>query len=135
MLSEALGFEDMKRLERMVRAGKDIADKAAGVSSRTMLGLFMRFETAELSRRFLGASTIQATGAAATTGQWAANSLTSVAPAKDVFTKAITDPKWERILYSRVPETLKDMQRTQEQMKALIGGFRAGIGGPQEREK
>lgn len=134
MLAEVLGPEDMTRLERMVRAGEALEKQGKLAGSRTMLGMLSRYIFAGAARN-LGAKTIQQTGTAATIGQNLIETMTSVAPARDLFTKAIVDPKWERLLYSRVPATLREMQATQELVKGAIGTLRAAQSGRQENRR
>jgi len=124
MMMEALGPEDMKRLERMAKAGARLEAEGRLAGNRTMLGMAFRYLGSGIARA-AGANTIQQTGTAATLGQNVIETLTSAAPARDIFAKAITDPKWERLLYSRVPETLREMQATQEMVKGVIGTVRA----------
>jgi hypothetical protein len=134
MMAEVLGPEDMKRLERMVKAGSKLEATGKLAGSRTMLGTLFRYIGAGVASA-MGAKTIQQTGTGATIAQNAIEALTSAAPARDLFTKAISDPKWERLLYSRVPETLRELQATQELVKGIIGTVRAVRTDPRQEDR
>lgn len=125
MVSTVLGVDDMKRLDRIVKAGMHLEKKGTLAGrSNTLVSRAFRYAGAGLSR-LGGARTIQETGTAAAIGQTIGAIIMRDMPAETLFTRAIMDPKWEKIVYSRVPSTMRELLAHQELVKGLIGGTRA----------
>lgn len=125
MVSTVLGPDDMKRLDRLVKAGIHLEAKGTLAGrSNSLVSRAFRYAGAGLAR-LGGARTIQETGTAAAIGQTIGAVIMRDMPAETLFTRAIMDPKWERIVYSRVPSTMRELLAHQELVKGLIGGTRA----------
>lgn len=127
MMGEILPSGRLGRLQRITAAAERQLAGSGSVSSevyRQTVGRASRILGAFVGRWINSASgsggTIQVPGQTADAAFAMQNSLMKDFSPQDLFANAVADPRWERFLMQRTPETRQEWERTFRQMRALI---------------
>lgn len=129
MLYNIFGPQDMKRFDNILKAAMEVETRASAKVNSLFLYAF-RSRGAQMAKD-LGYSTIQQSGYGADIGARVGNWITSDYPAGDLFAMALTNPKMEKLLFSKAPQTLAEMRSLEDNMRktlAAIGASNAAFG-------
>lgn len=129
---EALGTKTFNRLEAVVKAAISLNDAQRGMGHgllrRAIPANFLIKSVASMlgaaAGRRLGTGTIQVPGKMSMLAQNIAGAFfKSALPANEMLSRALLDPRWEKLLLIRAPETVKEVESLNGVIREL---FRAG---------
>lgn len=132
LMEATLSPEQFARLEKMTNTAHSIARgdqmsmKQHFLPSVSIIGRIFAASIGGRISRLFGSSTIQGPGIMA---QYAKGAITKAFKGYDadyMLQRAVMDPNWERLLYSRVPETPKELAQTVRFVKQIV---RSEVGG------
>lgn len=129
MVYKALGWEQSKRLNELVAAGIEQENKwtqRGGLGVSSIFGrLFGSEMMAKMGKPGQGGNIVrQSIGAKL--GDRAAQWMMGGMPPREIFARAVLDPQWERVLFSRSPRTLEDINHSADMLRRTIGAIGAG---------
>lgn len=129
---EAIGHDNATRLYRnvndaaMLYKGETEAGLPAKLFNRGST-IFSRVLAAKLGNR-LGGGDIQTPGLLAGAAGRTVDNLLKVVPPETLLARAMTDPKWEKVLFARIPRNIKEMERLGTMVNRLVSSLEAGRG-------
>ena len=134
MLSTVLSSGQMSRMSKIIRTAIEIQDVSKQPLARRVAekGLFItsRVVGAQIGRtisRLAGGGTIQVPQIFSNASKNLAMSWYKGMPTEELFVRAMIDPKWEKVLLSKAPETFNDLRMSVDSMKALLAGSSAAM--------
>lgn len=119
------------QLERMSRVLDSMAEFEAGPIGKRTSKIKAGIKTSGriiglVGARLLGAHTIQSHAIGAQIGSSVLADLFNIIPPEAMMANALTDPRWERFVLTKVPENIDQFRRTSKQLGALVGAINAG---------
>lgn len=118
--------QEMARLDRIVKLGVELEGGEGLKASRILRSggvVAARILFAQLGRgisRFTGGGTIQTPAITANIGKTLAEKAFGFFRANEIIKAAVTDPTWEKFLYSRVPGTLREAKMFNLHLRRLL---------------
>lgn len=116
LMSEILSSDQMRRLNKIVSdsirltTGEDKSLKSKLATPFTIFGRVIGAQMGRFVSRHTGGGTIQVPGIFANATAKQFERIFASTKPSDMMTLAILDPHWEKMLYSRLPTTTKDMK-------------------------
>lgn len=117
MLREVLSPDQFRRLNRIVSdsiritLGEDKGFARSSIGKFSILGRIMGATVGRMVNHYgPGGGTIQIPGIFAAQGSKLAERIFKATSPNDMLVNAVLDPKWEQMLYSRLPATVKEMR-------------------------
>lgn len=130
VMAAVLNPEEMRRFTRIVDAAASFQSgntKGVGAQSASFLARFMGAKTVGAASRSGGGgpASIQETGAGAKIGEMIFKTILGRASPQELMAMAVTNPKAERLLFSRIPSNIREIQRDAQIIRDLVSSFEA----------
>ena len=119
--------EEMARMDRIIKLGKELENIDNFKITRGIRGsltVALRVFGAHTGKLF--GHTIQSASIGANIGKAMAEKAFRIIPPRDFIRYAITDPKFERLLYTRVPQNTREVKAFNLNLRRVLAASEAG---------